>query len=52
MAAYRVSWWNKFGQPKEKPLQYTPLDFMVRYGWFDAKKETALREAMKDNKSI
>ena len=52
MAAYRVSWWNKFGQPKEKPLQYTPIDFMVRYGWFDAKKETALKEAMKDNKSI
>jgi hypothetical protein len=52
MAAHRVSWWNKFGQPTEKPLQYSPVDFMVRYEWIDQKLESALRAAMKDNKPL
>ena len=52
MPAYRVSWWNKFGQPKDKPLQYSPVEFMVRYGWFDQAKDVALKTAIKDNKSL
>jgi microcin C transport system substrate-binding protein len=52
MAAYRVSWWNRFGQPAEKPLQFTPIEFMVRYGWLDQGLETALKSAMKENKAL
>lgn len=52
MPAYRVSWWNKFGQPSEKPLQYTPAEFMLRYGWLDTAKEAALAAAIKNNKSM
>ena len=52
MAAHRVSWWNKFGQPTEKPLQYSPIDFMVRYEWLDPQLEASLKAAMKDNKSL
>jgi microcin C transport system substrate-binding protein len=52
MAAHRVSWWNKFGQTGEKPLQYSPTEFIVRYGWSDQNKETALQSAVKNNKSL
>ena len=52
MSAHRVSWWNKFGYPKEKPMQYQPADFMIRYGWFDPKLDAALKTAIKENKSL
>jgi hypothetical protein len=52
MAAHRVSWWNKFGYPTEKPMQYQPVDFMIRYGWFDPKLDAALKTSIKENKSL
>lgn len=52
MAAYRVSWWNKFGTPSEKPRRYRPTEFMMRYGWLDSSKDLALRAAIKDSKSL
>ena len=52
MSAHRVSWWNKFGHPQEKPMQYQPIDFMIRYGWFDPKLDAELKTAIKENKSL
>ena len=52
MPAYRVSWWNKFGEPKDKPAQFTPMEFMIRYGWFDKAKDDALKAAMSAGKSL
>jgi len=47
-----VSWWNKFGLPNNKPMQYQPEDLIVRYGWLDPTRADVLQKAMKDNKSI
>jgi microcin C transport system substrate-binding protein len=52
MKAHRVSWWNKFGIPAKKPLQYDPTDFILRFGWLDATKDSALKTAIKDNKKL
>jgi microcin C transport system substrate-binding protein len=52
MPAYRVSRWNKFGEPKDKPAQFSPLEFMIRYGWFDKSKDDALKAAMSSGKSL
>jgi microcin C transport system substrate-binding protein len=52
MTAYRVSWWNIFGNPKDKPAQFTPMEFMIRYGWYDKAKDDALKAAMSAGKSL
>ena len=52
VTSHRVSWWNKFGLPATKPMQYQPEDLMVRYGWLDPGRANALQKAMKENKSI
>jgi len=52
VTAHRVSWWNKFGIPSNKPMQYQPEDFLVRYGWLDKTQSQSLEKALKDNKSL
>jgi microcin C transport system substrate-binding protein len=52
ITSHRVSWWNKFGIPSDKPMQYQPEDFIVRYGWLDATNATSLQNAIKANKSL
>ena len=52
ISAHRVSWWSKFGIPVDRPMQYQPEDFIVRYGWLDTKRDEALKKAIKENKSI
>lgn len=52
VTSHRVSWWNKFGLPTQKPMQYQPEDLIVRYGWLDSSLASALQTAMKDNKSL
>jgi microcin C transport system substrate-binding protein len=52
MAGYRVSWWNKFGIPKELPGKFRPDMFMIRYAWYDQPKATALESAIKANKPM
>jgi microcin C transport system substrate-binding protein len=52
VTSHRVSWWNKFGLPNNKPMQYQPEDLIVRYGWLDQNRTSALQKAMKENKSI
>jgi microcin C transport system substrate-binding protein len=52
VTSHRVSWWNKFGLPANKPMQYQPEDLIVRYGWLDPNRADALQKAMKENKSI
>ena len=48
----KLLYWNKFGMPKNPLGKFGREDAAVAYWWFDPAKESALREAMKNNSDL